>query len=241
MIKEEVKVFDDQNALNKGFTELLIKLLDVYPQINLSLSGGSTPQSLFKYWAENHKETIDWGRIMFFWGDDRCVPPEHEMSNFGMTKKLLFNEIDAIDSKRWRRIHGENDPDEEADWYSRILSTKLNQKNNIPTFEVMMLGLGDDGHTVSIFPDQMELWGSDDFCVVAEHPETKMKRISMTGQVVNNSQYVIFLATGKNKAEKVRDIVKNRKDFYDKYPAARVHPKNGYLYWFLDKDAASLL
>lgn len=241
MIKEEVKVFDDKDALNKGFTEFLIKLLDVYPHINLSLSGGSTPQSLFEYWAKHHKDTIDWGRIMFFWGDERCVPPESDMSNFGVTKRLLFNNIDGIDSKGWRRIHGENDPEEEAEWYSRILSTKLNQKNNAPTFEIMMLGLGDDGHTVSIFPDQMDLWNHEDFCVVAEHPETKMKRVSMTGHVVNNSQYVVFLATGKNKAEKVRDIIKHRNEFYDKYPAARVHPKNGYLYWFLDKDAASLL
>lgn len=241
MIKEEIKIFDDQDALNKAFTEFLIKLLDVYPHINLSLSGGSTPQSLFDYWAKNHRDTIEWGRIMFFWGDERCVRPEHEMSNFGMTKKRLFNNIEGIDAKGWRRIHGENDPEEEAEWYSRILSTKVNQKNDVPTFELMMLGLGDDGHTVSIFPDQMDLWDNEDFCVVAEHPETKMKRVTMTGSVVNNSQYVVFLVTGKNKAEKVRDIIKHRKDFQDTYPAARVRPKNGYLYWFLDKDAASLL
>lgn len=241
MIKEEIKVFDDQSELNKAFTDFLKKLLDVYPHINLSLSGGTTPKALFDYWAENHKDDIDWERIMFFWGDERCVPPRDEMSNFGMTKDRLFNKVSRIQSKGWRRIHGENDPEEEAEWYNRILSTKVKQKNDIPTFEIMMLGLGDDGHTVSIFPNQIELWNSEEFCVVAEHPKTGMKRVSMTGQVVNNSQYVVFLVTGKNKAEKVRDIIKNREQFKNIYPAAKVNPKGGYLYWFMDKDAASLL
>lgn len=241
MIKEEIKIYDDLGSLHKGFTDLLIKLLDAYPQVNLCLSGGNTPKSLFEYWAVNHRETIDWERIMFFWGDERCVPPRDEMSNFGMTKDFLFNKIETIKSKGWRRIHGENDPEEEAEWYSRILKTKVNQRNDIPTFEILMLGLGDDGHTVSIFPQQMELWDSEDLCVVAEHPETGMKRVSITGKVVNNAQYAVFLVTGKNKAEKVRDIIKNREALVDKYPAARVNPEKGYLYWFLDKDAASLL
>lgn len=115
------------------------------------------------------------------------------------------------------------------------------QRRNAPCFEIVMLGLGDDGHTVSIFPDQISLWDSKDFCVIGEHPESKMKRVSLSGQVVNNAQYVVFLATGKNKAEKVRDIIKNREQFLDKYPAAKVNPKKGYLYWFLDQEAASLL
>lgn len=241
MIKEEIKVFDDNEMLYEGFTQFLIKLLDVYPILNFSLSGGNTPKGLFKYWAKNYHSSIDWGRIVFFWGDERCVPPEDEMSNFGMTKDNLFNHIDGIVSKGWRRIHGENDPEEEAEWYTRILTTKIPQRSDIPTFELMMIGLGDDGHTVSIFPDQINLWDSEKVCEVAEHPTTKAKRVTVTGKVVNNSQYVVFLVTGKNKAEKVRDIIKHREQFVDTYPAARVNPKKGYLYWFMDKEAASLL
>lgn len=241
MIKEVIKVFDTQTELNQSVTGLLKKLLDAYPQMNLSLSGGNTPKALFDYWAEYHKDDIDWERIMFFWGDERCVPPRDEMSNFGIAKDKLFNKVDKIHSKGWRRIHGENDPEEEAEWYSRILNTKVRQKSDIPTFEVMMLGLGDDGHTASIFPEQIDLWDSEELCIATEHPETGQKRVSVTGQVINNSQYVIFLVTGKNKAEKVKDILKKREQFKDQYPAARVNPKGGYLYWFLDKDAASLL
>ncbi len=241
MIKEEVKVFKDPKALAQGFTEFLLKLSDVYPQMNLALSGGTTPKVIFDYWAEHCKESIDWKRINFFWGDERCVPPENEMNNYGMTKEHLFDKVPAIGSNSIYRIHGENEPEEEAQWYSKVLQVKLMQKLEFPSFEVVMLGLGDDGHTVSIFPNQIELWDSKDICVIGEHPETGMQRVSLSGRVVNNSQYVVFLATGKNKAEKVRDILKNRKDFLNKYPAAKVNPKKGYLYWFLDEEAASLL
>lgn len=241
MIKEEIKIYEDPNALSEAFTEFLLKLMDVYPHMNLALSGGTTPKVIFDYWAEHCKDRIDWNRVSFFWGDERCVPPENVMNNYGMTKDHLFDKVPAIPNNNIYRIHGENEPEEEALWYSRVLSGKLMQKLDMPSFEVVMLGLGDDGHTVSIFPSQIDLWDSKDICVVAEHPESGMQRVSISGRVVNNSQYVVFLATGKNKAEKVRDIIKNRKDFINKYPAARVNPKKGYLYWFLDKEAASLL
>lgn len=241
MIKEEVKIFDDSLALCEGFTAFIKKLLDVYPYINLSLSGGSTPKVLFSYWSDNCKDLIDWHRISFFWGDERCVPPEDKMNNYRMAKDYLFDNVPAIVGKSINRIHGENEPHEENQWYNKILTSKLFQRKGIPSFEVIMLGLGDDGHTVSIFPDQINLWDSKENCVVAQHPKTGMKRISLTGRVVNNSQYAVFLAMGKDKAEKVRDIVKNRKQFQSKYPAAKVDPKSGYLYWFLDREAASLL
>lgn len=241
MIKEEIKVYEDINNLCVGFTDFLKKLLEVYPRINLSLSGGNTPKALFEFWSKNCQESIDWERITLFWGDERCVPPEDSMSNFGMTKEYLIDKVPAITGQNTRRVHGENEPNEEAEWYNKALRRKLPLREDIPCFEIVMLGLGDDGHTVSIFPDQIDLWDSEKDCIVAEHPETKMKRISITGRVVNNAQYVVFLVTGKNKAQKVKEIIESRKQFSNQYPAARVNPKYGYLYWFMDQEAASLL
>lgn len=240
MIKEEINIYKDVESLSEGFTAFLQKLLDVYPRVNLSLSGGTTPKAIFDYWAENCKDNIDWDRITFFWGDERCVPPENDMNNFGMTKEHLIDKIPNIKSNNIKRIHGENEPHEEAEWYSRVLERKLLQRKGIPCFEIVMLGLGDDGHTVSIFPNQIELWNSDESCVVAQHPESGMSRVSLTGKIVNNAQYAVFLVTGKSKAEKVRDVIKYR-DQFQRYPAARVNPACGYLYWFLDEEAASLL
>jgi 6-phosphogluconolactonase len=241
MIKEEIKIYENPQALSKGFTDFLLKLSDVYPHMNLALSGGTTPKVIFDYWAEHCRTLIDWERISFFWGDERCVPPENVMNNYGMTKDHLFDKVPEIPNNNIYRIHGENEPEEEAIWYSKVLSIKLMQRLDLPSFEIVMLGLGDDGHTVSIFPDQISLWDSKDVCVIGKHPESRMQRVTISGRVVNNAQYVVFLATGKNKAEKVKDVIRNRDKFMDKYPAARVNPKRGYLYWFLDAEAASLL
>jgi 6-phosphogluconolactonase len=238
---EKVNIYKDAQALSEGFTSFLKGELAKKDTVSISLSGGSTPKAIFDYWSANCQDTIDWNKLIFFWGDERCVPPDDSMSNFGMTRDLLFDKIDAINMTQIHRIHGENDPQEEVEWYTNIMEKYLPKKNDVIEFDIMMLGLGDDGHTVSIFPDQIDLWDKEVDCLIAEHPETKMKRISLTGRVVNNSRNIAFLVTGKNKAEKVREIIKQRELLLNKYPAARVNPKEGTLYWFLDEEAASLL
>lgn len=241
MKNEIINIFPDAESLSKGFTSLLNEELQKKELVNLSLSGGSTPKALFEYWANNKQAVIDWSRVAFFWGDDRCVPPDDPMSNYGVVKEILFDSIAEIDRKKIHRIHGENDPQEEVEWYENIMDKYLPKVDSVPCVDIMMLGLGDDGHTVSIFPNQISLWESPSNCVEAEHPDTGMKRVSMTGRVVNNSKNVVFLVTGENKAEKVKQIVKDRSRFIDLYPAARVDPSEGNLYWMLDEAAAKLL
>lgn len=241
MIKEKINIYDNSLTLSEGFTAFLNKLLTVYPRVHLCLSGGSTPKALFDYWAENCQDSIEWEKISFYWGDERCVPSHDIMSNYGMTKRCLFDKIPRIAPMHIHHIHGENHPLNEADTYNEIIGTAPLQNHQIPCFEVIMLGLGEDGHTASIFPDQIEQWDNEENCIITKHPESSLKRISITGKVINNAQHVAFLVTGKNKSEKVRDIITNRNLFHDKYPGARVLPKYGYLHWFLDKEAASLL
>lgn len=241
MNNEYINIYDNVEALCKAFTSILKEELDKKDKVNIALSGGTTPKSIFNYWVESCKTSIDWERVVFYWGDERCVPPDNEMSNFGMTKALLFDKIDAIHPTNIHRIHGESEPLEESVWYDGILDHLAPSVDNIPYFDIMMLGMGDDGHTVSIFPNQIGLWDSPQNCVVAEHPESGMKRISLTGRVVNNAANVVFLVTGKNKAEKVREVVKDRISFFDIYPAARVNPVYGKLFWVLDKEAGSML
>lgn len=240
-MKEEINVYQDATSLSEGFTALLQKLLSVYPHINIALSGGTTPKAVFDYWAENCKEIIEWDKISFFWGDERCVPANNAMNNYGMARDHLFSKVPAIKPKTIYRMHGENEPEEEANWYSDVLKRKTLLRNGYPCFELIILGMGDDGHTASIFPNQIDLWNCKDICTIGQHPTSGMKRITFTGTVINNAQYVVFLAMGKQKAEMVRDIIKNKKKFAAKLPAAKVRPEQGYLYWFLDTEAASLL
>jgi len=241
MIKDELHIFKDSIALCQGFTGfLLTDVLADNQEINIALSGGSTPKVLFDYWSEEYADKMPWESFKLFWGDERCVTPDDEMSNYGMTKKHLFDKID-IPFNNIFRIHGENDPEGEAIWYSEVLNDVIRQNNDAPEIDLIILGLGDDGHTASIFPNQINLWDSKNNCVVAKHPDTKMKRVSITGRVINNAKNIAFLVAGQNKAEKVKEIIRERKKFINLYPAARVSPKNQTIHWFLDEDAAGLL
>ena len=110
----------------------------------------------------------------------------------------------------------------------------------MPHFDLVVLGLGDDGHTASIFPHEIDLWDSPDLCTVATHPETGQKRISLTGNIINNARRVVFLVTGSGKAQRVREIIGGLEGSAG-FPAARVAPTNGKLLWLLDAGAASQL
>jgi len=229
-----VSIFETSDELNREVVNLVDYLLESRPVVNISLSGGFTPKALFDYWAKVKQEPGYWKRICLFWGDERCVAPNHEMSNYGMTKTHLLDKI-PIPAENVFRIMGENDPEQEAVRYASLIEKK------VPCFDLILLGLGDDGHTVSIFPSSIKLWNDPHTCVVNSQPESGMKRITITGKVVNAAHYVAFLVTGSNKAIKVSEIVLHRKKCFNKYPAARVHPASGNLLWLLDQDAASLL
>lgn len=233
----EVKIFDNLSALNVGFTEYLKDILKDRERVTVALSGGSTPKSLFDYWAQHHQHDIDWKSIFFFWGDERCVPPTDEQSNYKMTQEHLLAHV-PIPERNIFRIKGENDPAAEAKRYSTLLQMEIEMVNGAPSFDLVILGLGDDGHTASIFPHEIKLWKSNKLCVVATHPESGQKRVSLSGKVINNAQRVAFLVTGAGKAEKVREIIERRKDVKDIYPAAKVKPVSGNLVWFLDREAA---
>ena len=138
------------------------------------------------------------------------------------------------------RIKGEEDPDTEAKRYSEIVSKLIPSSNGIPQFDLIMLGLGKDGHTASIFPNNIHLFDSKNLFEVSKHPVTKQKRVTATGKIINNSRVVSFLATGKNKSEKVYQILE-KKSKWKFYPASLVDPKNGELIWLLDNLSAEQL
>ena len=131
---------------------------------------------------------------------------------------------------------GENEPKSEAKRYGQLLAEKLKTANGIPQFDLVILGMGSDGHTASIFPHEIELWDSEANCEVAVHPDSGQKRVSLTGRVINNAREVAFLVTGADKQEKVTGIL-NQSLESKSYPASLVKPTSGKLYWFLDEAA----
>lgn len=204
--------------------------------VNVALSGGSTPAVLFRLWAEEYSERIDWEQIHFFWGDERCVPPDDEESNFKMAEDLFMSTV-GVPSCNIHRLRGELPAEAEAGRYGEEISECLPVKSDWPVFDLIMLGMGGDGHTASIFPHQMELLESTEVCALAEHPDTGQERITLTGEVINNAREVVFLVTGQSKADKVAAIHNEAADA-KQYPAGHIRPKHGQLHWFIDQKAA---
>ncbi|MCW1736167.1 6-phosphogluconolactonase [Anaerorudis cellulosivorans] len=236
----KIKIAEDIASLNKAFTEWMKTILSQQEEITLALSGGSTPKSLFDYWAKHHATDIDWEKIKFFWSDERCVPPTDNESNYKMAKEHLFDRI-AIPEEHIFRIYGENDPEKEAKRYAEVLKREIKTVNGIPSFDILMLGMGEDGHTASIFPLQIHLWDSEELCIVGTHPITGQKRISLSGKTINAAQNVAILVAGEAKADKVKEIIESKETAQKRYPAAKVSPTSGNLVWFMDREAAKKL
>ena len=208
--------------------------------VHISLSGGSTPNLLFNYLAaSNYAKTVNWQHLHFWWGDERCVDKEDPESNFGQCKQRLFDHID-IPAENIHRIRGENPPAEEVIRYAEELKKMIPNKNNIPEFDWIILGMGEDGHTASIFPEQYA-GEAEQLTFIATQPRTGQLRISKTAYLIEQSQRLTYLVIGENKAKMIQLINTKSSDIFRKYPAANIRSKNGNTEFYLDSQAAKLL
>lgn len=235
----KINIYNTKQEVAVNFSQYFSNLIKENKTLNVALSGGSTPKIVFDELVANFSDVIDWSGVHLYWGDERCVPPSDNESNYKMTVSHLISKIN-IPKENIHRILGENNPKEEAVRYSSLLNTLLPKENNLPKFDLVILGMGDDGHTASIFPHEINLWHSINTCEVAIHPDSGQKRISLTGGIINNANTVAFLVTGDNKKEKI-DVIINKKNNYKQYPASLVAPKSEKLLWFLDAAAAEKL
>lgn len=231
--------FDVAEKCATEMADMIFKSVKNFKPFTVAFSGGSTPEILFELLGEKYAESVPWKYVHIFWVDERCVAPENSDSNFGMTKRKLLDRIE-IPALNIHRITGENDPEKEALRYSEEVSFHTQKRDRLPLFDLVLLGLGEDGHTASIFPGHPELLDSDKICKVAFHPVTFQNRITLTGRVLNNADAVTFLVTGKSKAEIVNKMVKNIPPVLN-YPASHIVPVYGRLSWFLDQEAGMLL
>jgi 6-phosphogluconolactonase len=206
---------------------------------SIALSGGSTPKTLFKWLSDKGPDFFQWEKVLLFWGDERCVGPDHPESNYKMTRENLLDNIQIPNSNIFR-IRGEADPFDEVKRYSELVYSKIPHENQVPRFDLVMLGLGEDGHTASIFPPDIGLFESHDLFADANNPYSGQKRITATGKLINNAKMVVFMVAGKSKAEMVARVIE-KQEGYDKLPASLVKPSNGELLWLLDEQAASNL
>ena len=231
--ENNIKVFNDNQEI-ADFVRSLLSTLPGSDSFNIALSGGNTPASIYSLLSEHIKPPIPWHRMKLFWGDERCVPPDNAESNFLMAKTSLFEKAD-INHNQIFRIMGENKPEIEKERYKQ---TVLSYTNGI--FDIMFLGLGNDGHTASIFPNRMDLLESSEVCDIAVHPVSGQKRITLTGPVINASRLILFMVTGSDKSQVVYEILHHEGE-WDTYPASYIKPVDGSIFWILDKKAAARL
>ena len=211
-------------------------------QINLAFSGGTTPELFFEELAANQRNpetTTDWSRIHIFWVDERCVPPSHQDSNYRMTRDLLLSAL-KLRKNQIHRIHGEDDPQKEVVRYEKEIRTVFHQPAGIPVFDWIFLGMGEDGHTASIFPDRLDLLESPSFCAVSHYARSDQYRVTLTGPVIMHARRISFLVAGANKSLVIRQIMLNE-PVAKRYPAFHIRPVNGDMDWYLDASAANQL
>lgn len=237
----KLHIFKDPEELAGQVSHLLVTWIIDAPgdRYHLALSGGSTPNLLFSALANHYAGSAVWQKTHFWWVDERMVPPGDPESNFGVAQKLLFANI-AIPPENIHRIRGEADPAVEALRYAGEIDEQLEKTAGWPRFDLVLLGMGDDGHTASIFPDQLTLIDSDKICEVAHHPLTLRQRITLTGKVINRAASVCFLVTGENKAGQLTEIALGGEKARH-LPAFAIRPVNGQLDWYVDEQAARLL
>ena len=199
------------------------------------LAGGSTPESTYQILARDYSDRIAWSKVYVFFGDERAVPPHHEDSNLKMASELL---LDHVPVGNFHRIRGELPPEEAAEAYEEELRTFF-QTEDVPRFDLILLGLGADGHTASLFPWTPALEVQDRWVVANPVPRLDTTRITLTVPVINAALAVYFLVEGEDKAEAVREVLEGDADPRG-YPAKLIQPPGGPE-WMLDRYAASLL
>lgn len=245
------KIFEQKEALLAAAAEEIIttanQAVEERGRFTWVLSGGNTPKDLYRLLTTSpYKDKMPWQQSYFFWGDERLVKPDHEHSNYGMARHCLLDkkELGIKQDRIFPMVKDHLDSDKAAAEYEEVLKKffRLNQQAHWPVFDFVLLGMGDDGHTLSLFP------GDDAHCqayrrlvvsVFAPTGNPPGHRISLTFPVINKAGKVMFLVTGENKRAVLRSIWTNQERAKKHYPAACVEPE-GRLIWMTDKAAGDI-
>jgi 6-phosphogluconolactonase len=241
-----VRVFATLDELYQAaadhFAEVVKQAVRSRGEVFVTLSGGGTPQRLFQLLARPpYQISIPWDVIHFYWGDERCVPPEHPESNFGQVKKILLDRV-PVRLENIHRVNGELTPEKAAENYLRQLAKNGTAEQPWPKMDYTLMGMGADGHTASLFPrkENPEEKISPVITVSAEYEGRPAERVTLTPEVFNTSRNVVFLVTGADKATALSAVLNEPFDPIN-FPAQRIQPASGTLTWMVDSLASRLI
>jgi len=244
----ELHVYADANQLSEAaarwITDLISTTLKKRDRFTIALSGGSTPKALHKLLAAPpYKDQIDWSKMHIFWGDERAVPFEDDRNNAKMAYETLLNFV-TVPASQVHVMRTDIGPDESAVEYEKILHQYFDSipgASTLPnSFDLVLLGMGDDGHTLSLFPGMPIVHEEKAWAKAFWLPAQDMYRITLTRTIVNKASHIAFLTTGPGKAHALKEVLKGAYN-PDLYPSQEIKPAGGDLHWFVDEAAAAQL
>ena len=242
-MKPDIRIFKDLESLSHHAAKLLVEkaahAISERDRFLVSLNGGSTPTLLLQLLATDYRNEIDWIKVHVFWGDERCVPPDDPGSSYGQARDALLSHVPIPDSNI-HRIKGELGPVEAAQDYSRTLKEFATPPREWPRFDLVYLGMGEDGHTASLFPGSPVDAMQPTMPVTAHYQDRPANRATLTPPVFNSARVIAFMATGEKKEITLAEVLGGRYN-PELYPAQRIDPKDGELIWLVDKEAAGKL
>lgn len=246
MAKPEIQFFQNPDAFYdyaaQRFVEAANQAIQQRDIFTCVLSGGSTPLNLYRQLVSPpFRSQVSWGKVHLFWGDERCVPPDHPESNYFNAYKNLIEPL-SIPSSNVHRVKGELSPDLAVQEYTRLLETFASKESDAslwPVFDLVILGLGEDGHIASIFPGSEET-NLPVISATADYQGRPAHRVSLTPLVFNHARQIFFLVWGENKREAFVQSISGAQDPH-RWPAQRIHPHNGSVTWIVDRAAAGAL
>lgn len=238
-----IHISDDAPSLVRDladhFCQLATSVIAGERRFAVALSGGSTPKPLYQLLATpEYASRVDWAKTLIFLVDERCVPHHHSDSNYKMIRETLLASGRIPEKNIFPTHNQDTDPQRAALQYERTMQEVFSiDATALPQFDLMIMGLGPDGHTASLFPGSKALDEQHRLCVANRVEKLDSWRITVTYPVINNADNIVFIVSGANKADMVNEIFTT----HDRYPAQGVQPKHGRLEWYLDKAAAAQL
>jgi 6-phosphogluconolactonase len=243
--QQDIRICEDAVALAQQTTDLFVRLAQesvaARGRFSVALAGGSTPKAAYVMLASAaYRDRVPWQHIHFFWGDERHVPPDHEDSNYHMAHEAMLSKV-TVPAAHIYRITAEKDAQQAADDYEATLRTAFQLTgDSLPRFDLILLGMGPDGHTASLFPGTAAVHESKQLVAAPWVEKFNTFRITLTPPVLCNAAYVVFAAGGADKTETLQQVLQGP---YQPalYPSQVVKPAQGTLLWLVDKAAARLL
>lgn len=242
-MKPEIHIFKNLEELSRTaaylFVEQAIEAIAERRRFLVALNGGGTPARLFQLLAAEFAGRVEWSRVHIFWGDERCVAPDNPGSSYGQAQELLLSQV-PIPEANVHRITGELGPAQAAKEYTLVLQEFASPPLAWPRFDLVYLGMGEDGHTASLFPGSQVNVSEPALPVTAQYQDRPADRVTLTPLVFNSARLIAFMVTGEKKAKPLAEVLNGKQD-PELYPAQRIHPSEGRLIWLVDEASAGRL